>query len=94
MEFLHEGIALGIDLVILRFCVKEYMGYKRNVNLLRVRIQVIKCIIERSYNAAVSDNVAIASAGWTVKLVIFDCYSQLLKNYETKINLQRSLKTN
>lgn len=37
MEFIHEGVALGVDLLILGLCVKEYISYKKNVQLLKVR---------------------------------------------------------
>lgn len=36
MEFLHESIALGVDLLILGLCVKQYVSYKKNVNSLKV----------------------------------------------------------
>uniref|UniRef100_A0A1A9X0D7 RING-type E3 ubiquitin transferase n=1 Tax=Glossina brevipalpis TaxID=37001 RepID=A0A1A9X0D7_9MUSC len=35
MEFIHEGLALSVDLLILGLCVREYISYKKNVNLLR-----------------------------------------------------------
>uniref|UniRef100_A0A1B0A2J7 RING-type E3 ubiquitin transferase n=1 Tax=Glossina pallidipes TaxID=7398 RepID=A0A1B0A2J7_GLOPL len=35
MEFVHEGLALSVDLLILGLCVREYVSYKKNVNLLR-----------------------------------------------------------
>ncbi|XP_073842026.1 mitochondrial E3 ubiquitin protein ligase 1 [Musca autumnalis] len=35
MEFIHEGVALGVDLLILGLCVKEYISYKKNVQLLK-----------------------------------------------------------
>ena len=36
MEFVHEGIALGVDLLILGLCMKEYVSYKKSVKLLKV----------------------------------------------------------
>ncbi|XP_036336409.1 mitochondrial E3 ubiquitin protein ligase 1 [Rhagoletis pomonella] len=40
MEFLHETIALGVDLLILGLCVKEYVSYKKNVNCLKAAPQL------------------------------------------------------
>lgn len=36
MDFLHESVALGVDLVILGLCVREYMQYKRTAQVLKV----------------------------------------------------------
>ncbi|XP_037881750.1 mitochondrial E3 ubiquitin protein ligase 1 isoform X2 [Glossina fuscipes] len=35
MEFVHEGLALSVDLLILGLCVREYVSCKKHVNLLR-----------------------------------------------------------
>lgn len=43
MDFIHEGIALGVDLLILGLCVKEYINYKKSVKLLKVAITTL-CI--------------------------------------------------
>ncbi|KAI8123418.1 Mitochondrial ubiquitin ligase activator of nfkb 1-A [Lucilia cuprina] len=40
MEFIHEGIALGVDLLILGLCVKEYVSYKKSVKLLKTAPQL------------------------------------------------------
>lgn len=37
MEFLHEGVFLGIDAILLGFCVKEYCSQKHIINALKVR---------------------------------------------------------
>lgn len=36
MEYLHEGIFLGIDAILLGFCVKEYCSQKQILNALKV----------------------------------------------------------
>ncbi len=36
MESIHELIALGVDSLILAFCLKEYYGYKRTLTALKV----------------------------------------------------------
>lgn len=36
MDFIHEGIFLGIDAILLGFCVKEYCGQKQIINALKV----------------------------------------------------------
>jgi len=38
MEFLHESIALGVDLIIIGICAREYVHYKRTAQVLKVRI--------------------------------------------------------
>lgn len=38
MDFFHESIALGVDLVILGLCAREYVHYKRTAQLLKVGI--------------------------------------------------------
>lgn len=35
MEFINEGIALGVDLLILGLCFKEYCNYKKNLQCLK-----------------------------------------------------------
>ena len=37
MEYLNEGIALGVDLLILGICFKEYHSYKSTIKSLKVR---------------------------------------------------------
>lgn len=36
MEYLHEGVFLGIDAILLGFCVKEYCSQKHIINALKV----------------------------------------------------------
>jgi len=38
MEFFNDCIAVGIDLVLLGFCVREYVHCKRTSQMLKVRI--------------------------------------------------------
>ncbi|XP_037933704.1 mitochondrial E3 ubiquitin protein ligase 1 [Teleopsis dalmanni] len=35
MDFINEGIALGLDLLILGLCAREYVAYKQNIKLLK-----------------------------------------------------------
>lgn len=37
MECLHETIALGVDVIILGLCLREYYSYKNTLSSLRVR---------------------------------------------------------
>lgn len=36
MDFLHEAVFLGIDAILLGFCVKEYCSQKQIINALKV----------------------------------------------------------
>ncbi|KAH8239548.1 hypothetical protein KR032_005415 [Drosophila birchii] len=52
MDFFHEAIALGIDLVILGLCAREYVHYKRTAQLLKTAPQYnidsnLKSLVER-----------------------------------------------
>jgi len=38
MELFNDCIAVGIDLILLGFCVREYVHCKRASHMLRVRI--------------------------------------------------------
>lgn len=40
MDFVHESVALGVDLLILGLCVREYVNYKTTAKVLRVSMQV------------------------------------------------------
>ncbi|EDV38877.1 uncharacterized protein Dana_GF25023 [Drosophila ananassae] len=52
MDFLHESVALGVDLVILGLCVREYMQYKRTAQVLKTAPQYsidgdLKSVVEK-----------------------------------------------
>lgn len=36
MEFIHESVLLGIDAILLGFCIKEYCSQKYIINALKV----------------------------------------------------------
>lgn len=38
MDFLHEAVFLGVDAILLGFCVKEYCSQKHIINALKVRL--------------------------------------------------------
>lgn len=37
MDFVHEAVALGVDILILGLCVREYVNYKNTARVLKVR---------------------------------------------------------
>lgn len=52
MEFLHESVALGVDLLILGLCAREYVHYKRTAKVLKAAPQYnidgdLKSVVER-----------------------------------------------
>lgn len=38
MDFIHESVALGVDILILGLCVREYVHYKNTAKVLRVSV--------------------------------------------------------
>jgi len=49
MEFLHESVALGVDLLIFGLCAREYVHYKRTAKVLKVRIEILMHVISGVY---------------------------------------------
>lgn len=49
MDFIHESIALGVDILILGLCVREYVHYKNTAKVLRV--SALLCFIPLTVHA-------------------------------------------
>ncbi|XP_052847282.1 mitochondrial E3 ubiquitin protein ligase 1 [Drosophila gunungcola] len=55
MEFLHESIALGVDLLILGLCAREYVTYKRTAQVLKTAPQYnidgqLKSVVDQQHD--------------------------------------------
>ncbi|EDV96805.1 mitochondrial E3 ubiquitin protein ligase 1 [Drosophila grimshawi] len=55
MDFIHESVALGVDLLILGLCVREYASYKNTVKVLKAAPQYnidgeLKNIVARQHD--------------------------------------------
>lgn len=44
MDYLHESVFLGIDAILLGFCVKEYCSQKHIIKALKVRYFALRLI--------------------------------------------------
>jgi len=41
MDYINEAVALGLDVLILGFCIKEYSTYKQTCQSLKVKQMLI-----------------------------------------------------
>lgn len=60
MDFIHESIALGVDILILGLCVREYVHYKNTAKVLRV--SALLCFIPLTHGACITNVVTLQAA--------------------------------